>query len=686
MGYVDWEFAKTTGRNLVPAGPSVGPRRGARRRSPPSARPPVPPAGRSPRPRGCRRRRTPPTPSSSTAPRGSPSTPTRCAPCSTRPSTPSSRSAARRPAPTAQAIGGKVTGAEAGALLAFMAPKVLGQYDLAPDGTPALLLVAPNLMAVADELGVDRDDFRLWVCMHEETHRVQFTANPWLRDHVIEQARGARGRPRARHRAAAGGRQPGGREAPGDLQGGQRRPRRPRDDPRAARADGGAHRGHVAARGPRRRRHGRRRARRTSRPSSTSGPASPRSARAAGAADRVLRRLLGLEAKMRQYRDGAAFVRGVQEAVGVDGFNAVWTSPETLPLAREIEDPRSWVRRVHGSSGGRRREGGRPHPAVAAVRRRRPGGPGRPRPRRPRPRRVQRGRRLAGARRRPRLRRRRAGPARPAAVVVDHGLQDGSADVAARGGRRPCAALGLDPVEVVTVTVPPATGEGLEAAARTARYAALEEAAARLGAAVVLLGHTRDDQAEQVLLGLVRGSGARSLAGMPAARDHLRRPLLGTTREQTRAACEAEGLAWWDDPMNEDPAFTRVRARRALADLERDLGPGVAAALARTADLLREDADHLDGLADVAVARARRRPVGRRGPRRPAVGGPHPGAGAACCGRPGPRPDSCPPARRRLRPPPHGVARTGPRARPGGPPGAAGSTVGSPSPLPLRSE
>ncbi|WP_377640289.1 tRNA lysidine(34) synthetase TilS [Oryzobacter terrae] len=191
---------------------------------------------------------------------------------------------------------------------------------------------------------------------------------------------------------------------------------------------------------------------------------------------------------------------------------------------------------------------------------------------------------------------------RPAgAVVVDHGLQDGSAAVA-RAAAATLRGLGLDPVEVVTVAVTPSSGEGVEAAARTARYAALDEAAARLGAAVVLLGHTRDDQAEQVLLGLVRGSGARSLGGMPAARDHHRRPLLRTPREQTRAACEAEGLAWWDDPMNEDPAFTRVRARRALADLERDLGPGVPAALARTADLLREDADHLDGLADTAVA------------------------------------------------------------------------------------
>ncbi len=118
----------------------------------------------------------------------------------------------------------------------------------------------------------------------------------------------------------------------------------------------------------------------------------------------------------------------------------------------------------------------------------------------------------------------------------------------------------------------------------------------------MLLGHTLDDQAEQVLIGLTRGAGARSLSGMPSARGRFRRPLLGVGRAQCRESALAQGLAWWDDPMNADPAFTRVRARRALADLERDLGPGVTAALARTASLLRDDADHLDAEADAAVA------------------------------------------------------------------------------------
>lgn len=189
---------------------------------------------------------------------------------------------------------------------------------------------------------------------------------------------------------------------------------------------------------------------------------------------------------------------------------------------------------------------------------------------------------------------------RAGAVVVDHALQPGSAEVAERAAEQ-CRRLRLDPVDVVRARVEPGP-EGLEAAARTARYAALEESAARLGAALVLLGHTRDDQAEQVLLGLARGSGARSLSGMPRARGVFRRPLLALSRAQTEAACAAKGLQPWTDPHNADPAFARVRVRALLADLERDLGPGVAAALARSADQLREDADLLDSLADDAVA------------------------------------------------------------------------------------
>jgi tRNA(Ile)-lysidine synthase len=187
------------------------------------------------------------------------------------------------------------------------------------------------------------------------------------------------------------------------------------------------------------------------------------------------------------------------------------------------------------------------------------------------------------------------------AVTVDHALQTGSADHAADLAGR-LTGLGLDPVEVVTVVV--GTAGGPEAAARAARYRALDEAGDRLGAAAVLLGHTRDDQAETVLLGLARGSGARSLAGMAGRTGRYRRPLLGLDRSLVRAA--ADGLAAWDDPHNADPAYTRSRVRHAaLPALEDALGPGVAAALARTAALLRADADALDGWADRAYADAR---------------------------------------------------------------------------------
>ncbi|MEO6019031.1 MAG: tRNA lysidine(34) synthetase TilS [Knoellia sp.] len=189
---------------------------------------------------------------------------------------------------------------------------------------------------------------------------------------------------------------------------------------------------------------------------------------------------------------------------------------------------------------------------------------------------------------------------RAGAVVVDHALQPASAEVTAQaaGWLRD---LGLDPVLVQRVAVSH-SGFGLEAAARDARYAALSAVVDRLGAVAVLLGHTLDDQAEQVLLGLARGSGARSLAGMAAVRGLYRRPLLQVSRGECRESLTSEGVQWWDDPMNDDPAFARVRARRAVADLEADLGPGVVAALGRSADQLREDADHLDALADGDVA------------------------------------------------------------------------------------
>jgi hypoxanthine phosphoribosyltransferase len=189
-------------------------------------------------------------------------------------------------------------------------------------------------------------------------------------------------------------------------------------------------------------------------------------------------------------------------------------------------------------------------------------------------------------------------------LTVDHCWDDASAQQAervARHGRD----LGLDPVEVLRAASPRSEG-----AARDNRRSALAAAAGRLGAACVLLGHTLDDQAETVLLRLARGSGARSLAGIPPADALVRRPLLGIRREQTRAACLAEGLQPWDDPSNADPAFTRARVRHTvLPVLEAELGPGIAEALARTADLLRADADALDADAAAAFGRVLRAAV-----------------------------------------------------------------------------
>ena len=150
---------------------------------------------------------------------------------------------------------------------------------------------------------------------------------------------------------------------------------------------------------------------------------------------------------------------------------------------------------------------------------------------------------------------------RAGGITVDHGLQEGSASRAAAVAAA-LAGLGLEPSRSVAVTV--GSGGGPEAAAREARYDALSAAAAELGAAAVLLGHTLDDQAETVLLGLARGSGARSLAGMPPRRDVFRRPLLGLRRPVTVAACAAAGLDPWDDPHNADRKFARLPARAAM--------------------------------------------------------------------------------------------------------------------------
>jgi len=181
-------------------------------------------------------------------------------------------------------------------------------------------------------------------------------------------------------------------------------------------------------------------------------------------------------------------------------------------------------------------------------------------------------------------------------ATVDHGLQEGS-DHRAAEVVAAMASLGADETVSVRVRVE-GGGRGPEAAAREARHAVLEELAGRVGARRVLLGHTLDDQAETVLLGLTRGSGGRSVAGMRPAYDVFVRPLLDVRRSQTEEACRAEGIRWWEDPHNADPRFTRSRVRHeVLPVLERELGPGVAETLARTAAQLRPDMEALDRMA-----------------------------------------------------------------------------------------
>ncbi|WP_055591412.1 zinc-dependent metalloprotease [Peterkaempfera griseoplana] len=284
------------------------------------------------------------------------------------------------------AVGEKVTGVEVGALLAFLSSKVLGQYETfapaqAPDSPAALfeegpakapggaaagrlLLVAPNIVHVERELDVDPHDFRLWVCLHEETHRTQFAAVPWLRDHVESEIQAFLAETDVdpatlleRLAEAARG-LAGGLPIPG-LGGGEHAPEESHHDGPGGLLD--------AVQSPAQREI---LSRITAVMSLLEGHADfvmdgvgpevvpsveeirekfqQRRAKGAGRLDLVLRRLLGLDAKLRQYQDGAAFVRQVVDRVGMEGFNRVWTSPNTLPTRDEIHDPAAWVTRTHG--------------------------------------------------------------------------------------------------------------------------------------------------------------------------------------------------------------------------------------------------------------------------------------------------------------------------------------------------
>ena len=260
--------------------------------------------------------------------------------------------ARKPPGVAARMLGAKVTGAEAGALLAFLSTKVLGQFDPfwtgAPGTTGRLLLVAPNITAAQQQMGVDAHDFRLWVCLHEETHRVQFTAVPWLRDHMLAQI-GAfvsatdvdPDHLRAMLGEALGrvGELIRGDSAAGlvDLFTGPEQ----REVIERMTAVMSLLEGHadvvMDGVGPQ-----------VIPTVATIRKKFTQRRKGASPLDVLLRRLLGLEAKMKQYADGAVFVNAVVDKVGMKDFNAVWTSPETLPTAAEIADPARWVARVHG--------------------------------------------------------------------------------------------------------------------------------------------------------------------------------------------------------------------------------------------------------------------------------------------------------------------------------------------------
>ena len=187
------------------------------------------------------------------------------------------------------------------------------------------------------------------------------------------------------------------------------------------------------------------------------------------------------------------------------------------------------------------------------------------------------------------------------AVTVDHQLQSGSNEQAKKVQAQ-LKAIGYQEVIIEKVSV--VEKSGLEADARTARYTALDSIAHAYGATQIFLGHTRDDQAETVLLGLARGSGTRSLSGMATVNGKYARPFLQLTRAQTVAACQEADLQPWSDPHNLNEKFSRVRVRnKVMPVMEEEIGPGIAAALARSAAILRDDADALDEMAQAVISR-----------------------------------------------------------------------------------
>lgn len=189
------------------------------------------------------------------------------------------------------------------------------------------------------------------------------------------------------------------------------------------------------------------------------------------------------------------------------------------------------------------------------------------------------------------------------AVVVNHNLQQGSTQIAQQAASR-LTELGIVDVTVVSVEVVD-SGQGPEAAARDARYEALEKRRAAIGADFILTGHTLDDQAETVLLGLTRGSGLKSISGMQLVDGFLVRPFLGITKAELLQSLNDAGIEHWEDPHNRDVRFTRVRIRNLMQELEAELGPGVGAALARTAELAQESEEFLALSAKALIQTAR---------------------------------------------------------------------------------
>ena len=187
------------------------------------------------------------------------------------------------------------------------------------------------------------------------------------------------------------------------------------------------------------------------------------------------------------------------------------------------------------------------------------------------------------------------------AVVINHNLQEGSKEIAGTAKKR-LLELGIESV-VIDIDVPKGQ-KGPEAQARDARYSALEKYRAELAADFILTGHNLDDQAETVLLGLTRGSGLKSIAGMKLVDGFIVRPLLGIQKSDLAQACLDSGVEFWEDPHNQDDAFTRVRIRNLMQKIESELGPGVSEALSRTAALASEVDDYLTSQAKELIAQA----------------------------------------------------------------------------------